>query len=72
MSIIKIELKSEMHELVTYIIIVGGIILALFIVFMLKILLKEWIIVQDERKLQKSKGMEISNVLSFKRNLRKT
>ena len=57
-----IKTEGKMHEAVTYILIVGGIILALFIVFIMKILLKEWIKRQDAKKLQKAEGMEISNV----------
>ena len=39
-----------MHELVTYILVVGGIIMALLFVFILKIMLKTWIRKCDEKK----------------------
>lgn len=46
---IRIE-NPNMNELVTYILVVGGIILALLAVFILKIMLKTWIRKCDERK----------------------
>ena len=49
MQNIRIE-NPNMHELVTYILVVGGIIMALLFVFILKIMLKTWIRKSDEKK----------------------
>ena len=47
-----------MHEAVTYIVVVGGIILALFFVFLLKIMLKTWIRKCEDKKTEFNKGKE--------------